>query len=506
MGAPPSLTEPLLGAEDWDQKRKLHLDEDESDRSWVTVELREQLALAGPLIAVNVLEYSLYLVSIMFAGRLGALELASAALAMSFTSATGLSLLLGMGCALETLCGQAFGARNHRMVGVYMQRGMVILLLTSVPVAVVWCNLTRILLAIGQDAEIARKSGEYAFYLVPSLFAYAALQAVVKFLQAQSLVGVMTLSSTITVLFFHIPINYLMIFRLGFGFRGAAIASSVSNWVNLLILATYIKFSPHCTKTWTGFSREAFRDLWVLIKLAVPSALMVCLDGWSFELVVLLSGLLPNPQLETAAFTVCLTTATVMYMIPYGIGAATSTRVSNDLGAGNPRGARRAVAVSLGLAAVECIAVGLFLFSVRNSWPFLYTNDSDVAHYVARLMPLLACHVAVDAIQGILSGVVRGGGWQAVGAAANLGSYYLFGMPIGALLAFRFHWNDLGFWVGMGIGDTIQVVILSIVIARTDWEQQSIRAIGEYLPLGDSPRKPHRLPDASTAIPSVVLK
>ena len=224
MDAPPSLTEPLLGAEDWDQKRKLHHDEeDESGRSWVTVELREELALAGP-IAVNILEYSLYLVSIMFAGRLGALELASAALAMSFTSATGLSLLLGMGCALETLCGQAFGARNHRMVGVYMQRGMVILLLTSVPVAVVWCNLTRILLAIGQDAEIARKSGEYALYLVPSLFAYAALQAVVKFLQAQSLVGVMTLSSTITVLFFHIPINYLMIFRLGYGFRGAAIA------------------------------------------------------------------------------------------------------------------------------------------------------------------------------------------------------------------------------------------------------------------------------------------
>lgn len=215
-------------------------------------ELGTQLALAGPMIAVNFLECSLSVVSVMFVGQLGALALASAALATSFTNVTGMSVLMGIGCALETLCGQASGAKNYSMVGVYMQRGVVVLLLVSIPVAVIWCNLTRILVSLGQDPEIADKAGEYALFLVPSLFAYAVLQGVVKFLQAQSLVHVMTLSSDVTLLCFHIPITYMMVFRSGFGFRGAAIATSISNWVNVLILTVYVKRSPHCKKTWTG--------------------------------------------------------------------------------------------------------------------------------------------------------------------------------------------------------------------------------------------------------------
>lgn len=84
----------------------------ESIRGLFTTELSKQLWLAGPMIAVNFLEYSLLVVSVMFVGHLGELSLAGAALASSFAAVSGLSLLVGMGCALETLCGQSFGAKK----------------------------------------------------------------------------------------------------------------------------------------------------------------------------------------------------------------------------------------------------------------------------------------------------------------------------------------------------------------------------------------------------------
>ncbi|XP_052487465.1 protein DETOXIFICATION 27-like isoform X1 [Gossypium raimondii] len=40
---------------------------------------------------------------------------------------------LGMASALETLCGQAFGAKQYHMFGLYMQRSWIVLLLCCYP-------------------------------------------------------------------------------------------------------------------------------------------------------------------------------------------------------------------------------------------------------------------------------------------------------------------------------------------------------------------------------------
>ena len=66
-----------------------------------------------------------------------------------------------------------------------------------------------------------------------------------------------------------------LVFGLGLGSTGAALSIAASYWLNVLILAVYIKFSPICQKTWTGFSKEGLKDLVGFLSLAVPSALMV---------------------------------------------------------------------------------------------------------------------------------------------------------------------------------------------------------------------------------------
>ncbi|KAF8721674.1 hypothetical protein HU200_022846 [Digitaria exilis] len=268
-------------------------------------EVKKQLCLAGPLVAGFLLQYAVQMVSIMFVGHLGELALAGAAVATSFAAATGFGLLFvvpvsarlwvltadvhacqfGMVSSLDTLCGQAFGAGEHRQLGVHKQRAMLVLSLVSVPVAAVWACAGKVLARCGQDPEIAAAAGSYIRWLIPALFAFGPLQCHVRFLQAQNLVVPVMLSSGAAALG-HPAVCWLLVRRLGFGFRGAALANGVSYLANLLFLALYVRLSPSCKTTWRGFCREALSGIPGFLKLAMPSALMMCFSISTFAFMV----------------------------------------------------------------------------------------------------------------------------------------------------------------------------------------------------------------------------
>ena len=178
-----------------------------------------------------------------------------------------------MASALDTLCGQSYGARNHRMLGIHMQRAMVVLMTISIPLAVIWANTRSILIFLGQDPEISAKAGEYAKLMIPCLFAYGLLQCLHRFLQTQNIVFPMMFISGVTTLL-HILISWILVFKYGLGSRGAAFASAISYWFNVLMLTIYVKFSPSCSKTWMGFSNEALHNIPSFLRLAIPSAVM----------------------------------------------------------------------------------------------------------------------------------------------------------------------------------------------------------------------------------------
>lgn len=446
------------------------------EKKEVVEEVKKQLWLAGPLVCVSLLQFCLQLISIMFVGHLGKLALSAASMATSFATVTGFSLLMGMASALDTLCGQSYGAKQYRMLGIHMQRSMVVQLLISIPLAVIWANTDHILKFLGQDPVISQEAGVYAKFLIPSIFAYALLQCEVRFLQTQNDVIPMMLTSGFTTLF-HLILCWILVFKSGLGNKGPALALCFSHWINFILLALYIKFFPACRETWTGFSKEAFHNIPLFLKLAIPSAIMICLENWSFEMMVLLSGLLPNPQSETSVLSICLNTAATVWMIPYGLSNAVSTRVSNELGAGHPYTARLAVCVVLVTAITEGILVGLILILIRNQWGHAYSNDKEVVKYVAAMMPLLATSNLLDGLQCVLSGTVRGCGWQKIGAYINLGSYYVVGIPAAVLLAFLLHIGGKGLWLGIICALVVQTLSLFIIIMRTNWVQESKKAM-----------------------------
>ncbi|ONH89483.1 hypothetical protein PRUPE_I005400 [Prunus persica] len=439
------------------------------------VEVKKQLLLVGPLVSSNFLLFCIQVVSVMYVGHLGELALSGASMATSFASVTGISLMIGMGSALDTFCGQSYGAKQYHMLGIHMQRAMIVLLLVSIPLAVVWANTGFILEFLGQDPEISAAAGEFACYMIPSLFAYAILQCHSRFLQTQNnVVPMIVTTGTATLL--HLLICWLLVYKTSLGYKGAAVANCIAYWINALLLFLYVRFSPSCKHTWTGFSKEAFHGILSFLKLSIPSAVMISLEMWCFEMMVLLSGLLPNPKLETSVLSISFNTCALTYMIPLGLGGAASTRVSNELGAGKPRLARLAVCVTLSMVVTEGIVVVAVMILGRKVWGYCYTTDKEVVEYVGEILLWVAISQFFDGIQSVLSGVIRGSGQQKIGAYVNLGAYYLIGIPISVILAFVLHIGGKGLWIGITVALFVQAVSLSIIVTCTNWEKEVKKA------------------------------
>ncbi|KAM6579527.1 hypothetical protein CsatA_003301 [Cannabis sativa] len=429
-----------------------HLRKDLNKDDDIVAEVKQQLKLAGPLICVNLLTYSLQVISVMFVGHLGELPLAGASMATSFASVTGFSLLIGMANALDTFCGQSYGAKQYHMLGIHMQRGMIVLLAVSIPLAIIWFNAGQILLFLGQDPEISAEAGRYARFMIPSIFAYAVTQCHNKFLLTQNNVVPMMITTGITTLL-HLFICWFMVFKSGLGNRGAAMANAISYWINALSLVLYVRISPLCKHTWNGFSMEAFHEIPKFLRLSIPSAVMSTLKIWSFEMMVLLSGLLPNPKLETSVLSI-------------------STRVSNELGAGRPRIARLALYVALCMVTTEGTSVGAVLILGRRIWGYCYSREEEVVKYVGKMLILISISHFFDGIQCVLSGSVRGLGMQKIGAYVNLAAYYVMGIPIAIVLAFVFHIGGKGLWIGIIVALIMQALCLALITICTDWEKE----------------------------------
>ncbi|XP_073282848.1 protein DETOXIFICATION 18-like, partial [Primulina huaijiensis] len=151
-------------------------------------EAKDQILFALPMIVTNVSYYFIPLVSVMFAGHLGELELAGSNLANSWAAVTGYALMVGLSGALETLCGQGYGAKLYGMLGIYLQASCIITIIFTIAVSILWWFSNSVLIFLHQDAQIADKAGLYLKYLIPGLFAYGFLQNILRFLQTQCVV------------------------------------------------------------------------------------------------------------------------------------------------------------------------------------------------------------------------------------------------------------------------------------------------------------------------------
>ncbi|KAL7087637.1 hypothetical protein ACP275_13G079700 [Erythranthe tilingii] len=407
-------------------------------------EAKDQILFALPMILTNVTYYLIPLVSVMFAGHLGDLELAGSNLANSWANVSGFAFMIGLSGALETLCGQGFGAKRYRLLGIYLQASCIITLIFAIAISVLWWYSDVILTLLHQDHEIAKSAGFYKHNLL-----------------------LCHLSCARTL---HVGIAYALVHRTPLAYMGAPLAASISLWLSLFMLVLYVFKAKKIEKTWERFTSESLSHVYSNLKLALPSAAMqFSMEYWAFEILVLLAGLMPNSEISTSLIALCVNTEAICYLVAYGLSAAASTRVSNELGAGNTERAKRAVAVTLKLAVLLALCVVLALCFGHHIWARAFSHSPVIVNAYASMAPQLASSKSFDFVQAVLSGVVRGCGWQHLGAFINLGTFYFIGMPIAGILGFKFNLHAKGLWIGLICGLSAQMVGLLLLTKLTKW-------------------------------------
>jgi MATE family multidrug resistance protein len=88
------------------------------------------------------------------------------------------------------------------------------------------------------------------------------------------------------------------------------------SWTQAGTALAYILSSKMYRETWSGWSREAFQEWGMFVKLAIPSLLMICFQFWAFEIGILLSGTLGSTHLGAQTIVYQLEAFTYMVSEP----------------------------------------------------------------------------------------------------------------------------------------------------------------------------------------------
>ncbi|KAG6389895.1 hypothetical protein SASPL_151370 [Salvia splendens] len=316
--------------------------------------------------AVTLSFFLVTVISLMMVGHLGELALSSTAIAISFTDVTGFSVILGMASALETTSGQAFGAQQYERVGTQTYTAIVSLLFVCIPLSLLWIYMGDLLKLVGQDPQIfhTKLGGSQCASSRPSLgtrrlpAGLPALCSPTVHPEQDSAYPeeIQPAPNNDTIQETPLLVSDVS-------------ASDISPENDIHLHETdpetdvepdsnsqlYMRYSPDCRKTRAPISSKIFeiQAMKEFFRFAVPSAVMVCLNSIS-----------------------------TLYAMPFGFGAAASTRISNELGAGSREGPRLSVRALAFLAGVSALVISSCVFASRGVFGYIFSNEKEVVDYV----------------------------------------------------------------------------------------------------------------------------
>ncbi|KAK7290709.1 hypothetical protein RIF29_05314 [Crotalaria pallida] len=448
--------------EDEDHRQKLLIREktssEEEELSLVEKVWNESKVMwivAAPAIFTRFTTFGINVISQAFVGHIGSMELAGFALVFTVLIRFANGILLGMASALATLCGQAYGAREYGMMGVYLQRSWIVLFSTALILLPVFIFTSPILTLLGQDKSIAQEAGIISLWSIPVMFAFIVSFTCQTFLQSQSKNIIIAYLAALSIII-HVFLSWLLTIKFKFGIAGAMTSTILGYWIPNIGQLIFVTCG-WCSETWHGFSFLAFKDLWPVFKLSLSSGTMLCLELWYYTILVLLTGGMKNAEVEIDALSICV-------------------RVANELGKGSAKAAKFSVVVTVLTSFALGFLLFLFFLFFRERLAYIFTSNKDVANAVGDLSPLLSISILLNSVQPVLSGVAIGAGRQSAVAYVNIGCYYVIGIPVGIVLGHVINWQVKGIWIGMLFGTLIQTIVLAIITYKTNWEEQVIIA------------------------------
>jgi MATE family multidrug resistance protein len=459
-------------------------------RAWrgLKTELVPTLSLAWPVIAAELGWMGMGVVDTIVVGRLGAEAIGAVSLGSAVyfaASIFGMGLLLG----LDTLVSQAYGAGKLGECRGWLIQGLYLALFATPPVmGLLWWGVPR-LAGLGIHPSVLEATVPFLKALTWGtlpLFIYSALR---RYLQARGVVKPVMYTLLAANLFNAFADWVLVYGKLGapaMGVEGAGWATTMSRMFLASGLAMTVLIHDRGRKAdVAGVSRRPSPALLArLLALGLPAAVHVTLEVGVFAAATTLAGMLDPVSL--AAHHVVLDIASVTFMIPLGLSSAGAVRVGQALGRREPDAAQYAGWTALMLGAAFMTFAAVVFVAAPGGLIAIFTDDPAVVGTAASLMLIAAAFQLFDGLQGVSAGTMRGAGDTRTPVVCTVVAYWIIGLPLGYVLAFRGGLGIAGLWIGLAAG--LAVAGLSLLGA---WALKA-RALarGEYQ-LADAPLPVH---------------
>lgn len=427
------------------------------------------LGLAGPLVGANLLQMAVYSVDVVFIARLGELPLAASSLGVSLY---GLMLWVTTAFvgASAPLIAAELGRHRHSVREVRRTVRMTMWLTVPIALAVTLiCHFgEEIMLATGQQAEVARQSG--AFLTVLKYAAWPALASAVLRIFVAAM-GRATIATAVMVLALIANAlgNWLLIYGHwglpAMGLRGSALSSALTTVVTLLAYVAIVL-------TDRRFRRFAlFGRWWVsewsrareLVRIGLPIAATTLAEGALFSGAAFLMGNLGPTEL--AAHTVALQLAALAFQVPFGVAQAATIRVGYHFGSGDTpaiaRAGRAALIIGIGFMSFTAL---LMLFTPRTILRLYIDPDlvgnAAMVRLAVQYLAIAAAFQLLDGAQAVGAGLLRGLQDTRVPMWIAIFGYWVPGMLTSVGLGFFTPLRGVGIWIGLAVGLGVVSVLL----------------------------------------------
>ena len=418
------------------------------------------LRLAFPVAAVQLGIMAMGVTDTIMVGHLSPAALAAAALGNLYFFVAG---IFGQGTlmALDPVISQAVGARDEVAISRALQRGLVLALALTVFTCATFLPVKWVLLALRQPPEVVPDAASYVRIAIPGVFPFYAFIVFRQSLQAMGRVAPV-LWTVLVANLLNAGLNWVFIYgNLGspaMGVAGSSLATSVSRWVMALaLLAIAGHRLAHYLTPWRPESR-AIEPLRRMLRIGLPIGVQYLLEYGAFAAAALLMGVLGTTQM--AAHQIAINLASFTFMVPLGVSTATAVLVGHAIGAGDEEQARRSAIAGIIVGATFMCASALTFLLFPGALARSYTGDAAVVLLAAMLIPIAGVFQVFDGVQAVAAGVLRGIGDTHAPAIINVVGFWLIGLPVSWVLAFRLGGGAVGLWWGIVVGLAAVALIL----------------------------------------------
>ncbi|MGE3064932.1 MAG: MATE family efflux transporter [Hyphomicrobiaceae bacterium] len=430
-------------------------------------EMADTLRLAAPLALTQLGHVAMMTTDLALLGRLGDRIVAAAALAQTVLFA---AFMVGMGLvsAVAPLASQAFGARQPRMVRRSLRVGLWVAVLAGVPLTASQLWGSHILTALGQQPAEAELAGRYLMGLAWSMVPAWVFIALRNFMSA-----VNRPEPALWITLAAIPANALIVYVLIHGefglprldLLGAGIGTALVN-VGMCAAAVWVCMTRRPFRKYQVLGRFWRADWPLLVRLVAvgtPIAGAFLLEYGVFAAAALLMGTIGTTAL--AAHQIALQTASVMFMVPFGISLAATVRVGHAAGRRDAAATRRAGFAALALGAVFMTAMTALVALTRHSIPLLFLGGAaagagETIALAASLLLLGMSFFICDGVQTVAAGALRGLNDTRVPLIFAVVSFWLIGFTSCYGFAFTAGLGAVGVWIGLSAGLAVYAVLL----------------------------------------------